>query len=155
MGRLFFATILPASRELPGSLEMACLLFAFPHQSLDCNAVVQRISGNDPGRGIDDRACFTVTTPQSFGAAAGRQSGIFLDDTAIGPVEVYAVFVGAFDVETAFVHKPVVMTAEQNEIVDRGVATIRPVPNVMRIDEAVVSAAREAAATVACLQGST
>jgi len=92
-------------------------------------------------------------TEQSFDAVAGRQLGMFFDDTAIGPAEPDAVVGAPLDAEPAFVHQPVVMTAEQYEIVDRGVAAIRPVPDVMRIDETAMAATRKPTSAVARLQG--
>jgi hypothetical protein len=78
---------------------------------------------------------------------------MFFDDTAIGPAELDAAVGGPLDVEPVFVHQPVVMAAEQYKIIDRSVAAIRPVPDVMRIDETAMAAAREAASAVARLQG--
>jgi len=129
------------------------------HQSLDRDTVVQRIAGNDPGRGVDGLACLPVTTPmrrteQSFHAAAGRQLGMCFDDSAVWSTEPYAVVGGALNAEPVFVHQSVVMAAEQHEIVDRGVAAICPVADVMRIDETAMVAARKPAAAVARLQGS-
>jgi len=92
-------------------------------------------------------------TEQSFDAASGRQLRMFLDEAAIGPAEPDVAVGGPLGAEPAFVYQPVVMTAEQNEIVDRGVATIRPVADVMRIDETAIAAAREPASAVARLQG--
>jgi len=132
---------------------MPRLPFALPHQPFDRHAVIQRIAGNDPGRGIDGGACLPVTMQQSFDAAAGRQSRMFLDEATIGPAEADVAVGRPLDAEPAFVHQPVVMTAEQSEIVDRGVAAIRPVTDVMRIDETVMAATREPAAAVARLQG--
>ena len=126
--------------------------FALPHQRFDRNTVVQRVAGNYPGRGIDG-LCFPVTTQQPLDAYVGRQPGIFFDDSAIGPAEADAAVDVAFDAESAFVHQRVMMAAEQNEIVDRGFATFCPIPNVMRIDEALMAASRESAAAVARLQG--
>ena len=60
---------------------------------------------------------------------------MFLDEAAIGPAEADTTVGGPFDVEPVFVHQAVVMAAEQYEVIDRGVAAIRPVPDVMRIDE--------------------
>ena len=70
-------------RELPGSLATARLSFALTNQSLDSNAVVQRIAGNDPARGIDSLARLPVATLQFFDAAGGRQLRMFLDGAAI------------------------------------------------------------------------
>jgi hypothetical protein len=67
---------------------------------------------------------------------------MFLDEATIGPAEADMAIGGPLDAESAFVYQPVVMTAEQNEIVDRGVAAIRPVLDVMRIDETAMAAAR-------------
>ncbi len=78
---------------------------------------------------------------------------MFLDEATIGPVETDIAIGSPLDAEPAFVYQPVMMTAQQNEVVDRGVTAIRPVTDVMRIDEAVMAAAREPAATVARLQG--
>jgi len=86
---------------------------------------------------------------QPFDAAAGRQLGMFFDEATIGPAEADLAIGGPLDAEPAFVHQPVVMTAEQNEILDRGVAAIRPVSDVMRIDETAMAAAREPASAVA------
>jgi hypothetical protein len=78
---------------------------------------------------------------------------VFFDHTAIGPTEADAVVIGPLNAEPAFMHQSMVMAAEQNKIVDRGVTAIRPVLNVMRIDKAAMVAARETAADVTRLQG--
>ena len=78
---------------------------------------------------------------------------MFFDGTAIGPAEADSVVGGPLDAEPVFMHQSVMMTAEQNKIVDRGVAAIRPVTDVVRIDETPMAAAREAASAVARLQG--
>ena len=45
------------------------------------------------------------------------------------------------------------MATQQDEIVERGLAAIRPVADMMRIDEAMLRAARKTATAVAYLQG--
>ena len=78
---------------------------------------------------------------------------MFLDEATIGPVEQDVIVGGPLDTEAAFVGQPVVMAAEQHEIVDRGVAALRPVADVMLIDETAMVTARKTATAVACLQG--
>ena len=91
-------------------------------------------------------------TEQPFDAPASRQQGMFFDKAAIRPAKTDAVVIDPLNAEPVFVNQSMVMTAEQNKIVDRGVAAIRPVPDVMRIDETVMAAARKSAAAVARLQ---
>ena len=52
------------------------------------------------------------------------------------------------DAKAAFVHECVVPSAQQHQVVERGFAAGRPVLNMMGIEEATVSAARERAAVV-------
>ena len=76
-----------------------------------------------------------------------------VDNAPIGPAEADLAIADPFDAEAALVHQPVMLAAQQDEIADRGFAAIRPVANMMRIDEAVMVAARKAAAAVARDQG--
>ncbi len=73
-----------------------------------------------------------------------------LDDAPVGPAEVKPVITNPLDAEPALVHQPVMAAAQQDEIVERGIAAIRPVADMMRIDEAFMVTARKAAAAVAC-----
>ena len=54
-----------------------------------------------------------------------------------------------FDDEPAFVHRAMMKPAERHQVRKLGLATIGPVPDVMPIDVACVSATREATAFVA------
>lgn len=55
----------------------------------------------------------------------------------------------ALDPIAAFVDEPVVAATKEHEIVDLRVSSVRPVPNVVRVDEPAVLAAGEAASAVA------
>ena len=136
-------------RELPCSLVTSAFLVPKPQQSLERDAVVQRIAGNDPRRGIDGLAALAVAPPQFVHAAAGRQARMRLDVAVVGAREANAAAGGPLDSEPALVHQAVVMTAEQQQVVDRGLAAVRPVFDVMRIDETTLRTAREAATRVA------
>ena len=56
------------------------------------------------------------------------------------------------DRAATFVDEPVMAAAEQDEVVDAGLASMRPVVDVVGVDETVVLAPREAAAAVATSQ---
>ena len=49
------------------------------------------------------------------------------------------------DLKASLVHQPVVMTTEQHQVIQTGLAAMGPMLNVMGIDEAPVTATREAA----------
>jgi len=57
------------------------------------------------------------------------------------------------NVVASFVDHAVMMAAQGDEVVESRLATIGPVPHVVRMDEARMVAARKAAASVAGLQG--
>jgi len=59
--------------------------------------------------------------------------------------------IAAFAVETTLVHQPMMVPAEQHEVVEARFTAIRPVFDVMTVDELRVGTAREAATAVAGL----
>lgn len=50
--------------------------------------------------------------------------------------------------KTALVHEPVMMPAEQHEVVEAGFPAVSPVPEVVAVDKATAGAARKAATAV-------
>ena len=69
-------------------------------------------------------------------------------DPAIGSVEQgFAVRV-PFDAPLVFVEEPVVVSAQQDEIVEVGGPTVGPMLDVVAVDEAEVGTARELASAV-------
>ena len=67
----------------------------------------------------------------------------------VRPHKAQPVIVFVPDREPAFVHKPVVMRAEQHEIADGRLAACRPMLDVMRMHVEPIATAREGAAAVA------
>jgi len=70
------------------------------------------------------------------------------DNAAIGPAEIDALAAVVVDRETAFVHERVMIRAEQREIVETRLATVRPMLDVMPVDVTVIPAARKRAAAI-------
>ncbi len=54
--------------------------------------------------------------------------------------------------KATLVYQPVMMPAQQHEVIERGLTPVRPVFDVVPIDKARVRAARKAAAIVTCRQ---
>ena len=71
------------------------------------------------------------------------------DGHSVGVGEPERAVVEALDVEPALVHEPVVGRAEQNEIVERGLTALGPMPNVMAVQALGGGTAGEAAPAVA------
>ena len=100
-----------------------------------------------------------LRTSGSVGAPGWKQPGATrpcfgdLRDGSAGRVgEFRDAFVGHPDAVAAFVHKPVMVAAEQDEVVYFCFAAVSPVDYVMSIDVFVCRAARKAAAAVPSLQ---
>ena len=73
---------------------------------------------------------------------------------AVGLHKVPAVLEVALDAVAAFVHQRVMPGAQQHQVREAGFAVVRPMLDVMTVQEAVVVAAREsAAAMVSRIQG--
>lgn len=62
---------------------------------------------------------------------------------AIGTVECPLVSEVPSYREATFMHRRVVLRAQQHQVVERGLATVRPVHHVVDVQEAFVTAARE------------
>jgi len=60
---------------------------------------------------------------------------------AIGIAETEAAVAISMHPKSAFMHQPVVPAAQQNEVIQVGFTTIRPVLNMMRIDKPPAGAA--------------
>ena len=58
--------------------------------------------------------------------------------SAARPGEVDRAVPAAFDVETTLVHQPVMVRAQQHQVVEARLPALRPVMNVMGVNPAVV-----------------
>jgi hypothetical protein len=102
------------------------------------------------GRGADVEAEAAVV-PDEHRRIAGRKARCLGGHQgAVGSVEDHRVdgITGDLGPVAALVQGPVMHFAEGDEVLERGVAPLRPVLDVMAVDEAVVGAAGEATALV-------
>jgi hypothetical protein len=96
------------------------------------------------GVGVDVGAGAGVVVFEAV-EAAGRRAQDGLDGEAVGVAQAGRCVVMEFDGEAAFVHESVVVVAEQQEVVEAGLAAVGPVPDVVGGEEARVRAAGELA----------
>ena len=72
-----------------------------------------------------------------------------LDDAAVWAPKNRTAAMLVFDSEAALVHEPVVATAEQEQVRQLRLAAVRPVLDVVGVDESALGAAGKATAAVA------
>jgi hypothetical protein len=70
------------------------------------------------------------------------------DGRAVGPEELETLRADAPHIKAAFVNRPVVPGAQQDEVLEDGRPALGPVDDMVGMDEAAAAAAREAAAAV-------
>ena len=83
---------------------------------------------------------FSVHAPGVIAAIGHRD--------AVGPNKAPAVLKVLLNTKAAFMDERVMSGAQQNQVIDRGLATVRPVLDMMAIEEALVIAAGKRAAMI-------
>ena len=126
-------------------------------QVVDAGSVVDILAGPHSGVGVGGDVEVGIVRAQAVDAV-GTWWRSWLDSDADGlrydaaialVVEVPTVGAVGFDAEVTFVQEAMVRSAQQDEIAQRGFATVRPVFNMVTVDEAAIVTAREAAGLIA------
>jgi len=78
--------------------------------------------------------------------------GNVVDDVAARLEEPKSAVASAHDLESLFVHGAMVRVAEENQVVELRFAAVRPVDDVMGVEERAIRTTREPAAAIANLQ---
>jgi hypothetical protein len=106
------------------------------------------VHAGDAGHVVDSHAARFVEPRQRRGfALRGGRGG--RDRLAVGAAEADPSGFAPLDAVAAFVDEPVVVAAELDQVGEVGAAALCPVPDVVRVQEAVLAAAGEAAGSVA------